>query len=344
MSQGEHARPHIGSSGVLLGRAAQPISGKHEVPPKRQRPSPWILHSRRTPGPSGGIAPRCHRSPASPSSWRTSTLPASPFARRASPSARRAPAGRTMVQMLGFFADSGAGNQSSTLGVRRDALRGPVRRAPRRARTIRLAARHTKIRREGYPSDGASRARNRLCHPHLRCTRRRRMGDRLTMLPQRLDVQRDRFGDEFFDLVAGAAGRHAARKIGYIRAPGVAFLLDHDDVLSHHSAFPTCRPAARSIQAYRSALHHSDCPPPSPFRSGLEETPGVVVRLSSLTWRVTDRRVLLANRRPFMRDHHASRVVEQAWDPRRLHALEVRMESWTSQRARARPKSATRPS
>ncbi len=50
----------------------------------------------------------------------------------------------------------------------------------------------------------------------------------------------DRFGAEFPDLVVGAAGRHAVKKIGHMRTPGVAFMLDHDDVLSHHSAFPTC--------------------------------------------------------------------------------------------------------
>jgi class 3 adenylate cyclase len=33
---------------------------------------------------------------------------------------------------------------------------------------------------------------------------------------------------------------------------------------------------------------------------------------------------------------------EPAWDPRRLHTLEVRMESWTSHRARARRRSVTR--
>lgn len=31
------------------------------------------------------------------------------------------------------------------------------------------------------------------------------MGNRLAMLLQRLDVQRDRFGDELLDLIAGAA-------------------------------------------------------------------------------------------------------------------------------------------
>ncbi len=72
------------------------------------------------------------------------------------------------------------------------------------------------------------------------------------MLAQRLDVQRDRFGDELLHFVAGMASRHAARKAGHIRAPGVAFLLDHNDVLSHHSAFPTCLPTARSIPAYPS--------------------------------------------------------------------------------------------
>ena len=35
---------------------------------------------------------------------------------------------------------------------------------------------------------------------------------------------------------------------------------------------------------------------------------------------------------------------ELAWDPRRLHTLEARLESWTSQGARARHRSATRPS
>ena len=35
-------------------------------------------------------------------------------------------------------------------------------------------------------------------------------------------------------------------------------------------------------------------------------------------------------------------VVELAWDPRRLHTLEARLESWTRQRGRARHRSATR--
>ena len=65
------------------------------------------------------------------------------------------------------------------------------------------------------------------------------------MLAQRLDVQRDRVGDELFDLDAGASSCHAARKVGYVCPPGVAFLLDHNDVLSHRTAFPTCRPAAK---------------------------------------------------------------------------------------------------
>jgi hypothetical protein len=39
------------------------------------------------------------------------------------------------------------------------------------------------------------------------------------MLAQRLDMQRDRFGDELLDLVAGTASRHAARKVGYVRPP-----------------------------------------------------------------------------------------------------------------------------
>jgi|HubBroStandDraft_6_1064221.scaffolds.fasta_scaffold578971_2 hypothetical protein len=67
------------------------------------------------------------------------------------------------------------------------------------------------------------------------------------MLAQRLDVQRNRFGDEPLDLVVGVASRHAARKVGHIRAPGLAFLLDDHDVLSHDSAFPTDRLACRQI-------------------------------------------------------------------------------------------------
>ncbi len=59
------------------------------------------------------------------------------------------------------------------------------------------------------------------------------------MFAQRLDVQRNRFGDELLDLVAGVTSRHTARKVGYERAPRIAFLLDDHDVISHDSAFRT---------------------------------------------------------------------------------------------------------
>ena len=145
--------------------------------------------------------------------------------------------------------------------MRTSSLWSKGQRSPWRLATPRSDARATS-------SDGPPRTRHHSCHLDPRRAHHRRRGNWLAVFAQRLDVQRDRFSDEGFDLVAGTASRHAAGKVGHVRPPRVAFLLDHDDVLSHYSAFPTCRPAARSIPAYPSAPRHLACPLPSPFQVG----------------------------------------------------------------------------
>jgi hypothetical protein len=51
--------------------------------------------------------------------------------------------------------------------------------------------------------------------------------------------------------VAAITSCRAAGKNGHRRAPGFAFLLDHDDVRSHHHAFPTGGGVRFAVKRFR---------------------------------------------------------------------------------------------